>query len=379
MAGHYAMVTTITGSICLFTNALKGCSSSGFVMFILSVITLTSLVLASAAAVEGRRLEGPEPSLELLLDVDTGVDDALAIILATTLPHVRVDVITTVAGNADLGTVYNNTLRALKVINRTDIPVYKGAEKPISGFGHQEEVYYGPDNFGGVSALYPMGENSARGTQKHAALRMIEIVKERPGRMTMVIMGPLTNLATALLVEPDFLDNVQHVYILGGDVFGKTEFNFVADPEAIMVALQRSSCAVTLVPWDVAVQATVPWDTYYSVTNKTGPLPEFLRDTTSHTVQCCLGHSPGFSLGDFMAVLAATVQESITLTTVHRADVELHGTYTRGQLVLACTPDMLPHVTRNITIVERFNVTAVEEYFKRTFDPDETSTRDERR
>ncbi|KAH9375220.1 hypothetical protein HPB48_022594 [Haemaphysalis longicornis] len=84
--------------------------------------------------------------------------------------------------------------------------------------------------------------------------------------------------------------------------------------------------------------------TYNSITKKTGPLQTFLRDTTSYTVQCCLQDSPGFNVGDFLAVLAATVPESVQETVVHRVDVELAGTYTRGQLVHAWQPKDLPYV-----------------------------------
>ncbi|XP_077536051.1 uncharacterized protein LOC144148383 [Haemaphysalis longicornis] len=145
----------------------------------------------------------------------------MAIILAATLPNVSLKAVTVTYGNTNLSNAYNNTLRVLNVVNRTDVPVYKGADRSIDGQSDYETVYFGPDNFGGASVLYPIGGNHASDPQAHAYLKVIDIVRANPGRHTIVAMAPLTNLAIALLVEPDFLENVEHLYILGGTLYGK--------------------------------------------------------------------------------------------------------------------------------------------------------------
>ncbi|XP_070390354.1 nucleoside hydrolase-like [Dermacentor albipictus] len=351
------------------------------------VLMWTSIRLACAAlflagnagAVLSSGRNDGDPYLRLLLDVDPGVDDALAITLAARLhENVRLEAITVVAGNADLQTGYNNTLRTLNVLDRRDVPVYKGADRPIDGHGRTEKTYFGPDNFGGVSAKYPMSRNPAADPHIPGYIKMIQAVKYNPGQLTLVLMAPLTNLAIALLVAPEISAGIRHVYILGGTLYGKgnasptAEFNFFTDPEAAFVVLQRATCPITIVPWEAILQATVPWDTYYSITNKSGRIQKFLRDTTAYTVQCCLsgGQSPGgFSVGDFLAVLAAAVPESVAQTLQHRVNVERCGAYTRGQLVHAWEPKILPQVKRNVTIVESFDVGVVEKYFKYTFDP----------
>ncbi|XP_065280712.1 nucleoside hydrolase-like [Dermacentor albipictus] len=313
--------------------------------------------------------------LRLLLDVDPGVDDALAITLAAALPNVRIEAITVVAGNAELETAYNNTLRILNVVNRTEVPVFKGADRSIDGYGSTEKIYFGPDNFGNVSAQYPMSSNPDICSQTGYA-KMIEIVKANPGQLTFILMGPLTNMAIALLMDPEFSTGIRHVFILGGTLYAKgnvrssAEFNFFTDPEAALIVLQRTTCPITIIPWEAILQAPMPWDTFYSITNQTGTLQKFLRDITNHTVQCCLsgGQSPGgFSLGDFLAVLAAAVPESVNQTVQNRVDVERCGMHTRGTLVHAWAPQTLPHVKRNVTIVESFNVGTVENFFIATF------------
>ncbi|KAH7960815.1 hypothetical protein HPB49_023587 [Dermacentor silvarum] len=361
-----------------------------------------ALILAvNTAAVLSVGPNNRDPCLRLLLDVDTGVDDALAITLAARLSNVCIEAITVVAGNADLPTGYNNTLRTLNVINRTKVPVYKGADRPIDGHWDTEKTYFGPDNFGGVSAQYPMSRNPAGDPQTPGYIKMIELVKKNRGQQTLVLMAPLTNLAIALLAAPEISEGIRHIYILGGTLYAKgnanptAEFNFFTDPEAALVVLDRATCPITIIPWEAALQATVPWaipklsckppyltpsifcfshsqNTYYSITNKSGKLQKFLRDITTHTVQCCLsgGQSPGgFSVGDFLAVLAAAVPESVTKTLEHRVNVERCGEYTRGQLVHAWEPKILPEVKRNVTIVESFDVGIVEKYFKYSFDP----------
>ncbi|KAH9375222.1 hypothetical protein HPB48_022170 [Haemaphysalis longicornis] len=258
------------------------------------------------------------------------------------LPSCNTKLEKTLLSPAVLGGILGGNLRCSEWRH---VPVYKGADRSIDGQSDYETVYFGPDNFGGASGLYPIGRNPAPDPQAHAYLKVIDIVRANPGRHTIVAMAPLTNLAIALLVEPDFLENVEHLYILGGTLY-----------------VLRSSHG------DIRLQAGTQ-STYNSITKKTGPLQTFLRDTTSYTVQCCLQDSPGFNVGDFLAVLAATVPESVQETVVHRVDVELAGTYTRGQLVHAWQPKDLPYVKRNTTIVKRFNTRLVEQYFKQVFDP----------
>ncbi|KAH6942369.1 hypothetical protein HPB50_004221 [Hyalomma asiaticum] len=315
--------------------------------------------------------------LRLLMDVDTGVDDAMAITFAGTSPNFCLLAITVVAGNTNLSNAYNNTLRVLKQINRTDVPVYKGADRPIDGFWEYEAVYFGEDNFGNVGHRYEMGNNSAGDVHDYGYMKMLEFMRNSSGDLTLMMLGPLTNLAIALLVEPNITQNVKAIYILGGNIYGMgnilpgSEFNFLTDPEAALVVLQRALCPVYIVPWETVLGSVVPWATFNETTAKNGSLQTFLLDISNHTIQCCHAGRTGYSLGDWMAMLAALVPESITESIENRVSVELTGTHTRGQLVHAWMPYMLTEVKRNVTIIKKFNQSIVDEYFKRTFDPAE--------
>uniref|UniRef100_A0A224Z021 Inosine-uridine preferring nucleoside hydrolase n=1 Tax=Rhipicephalus zambeziensis TaxID=60191 RepID=A0A224Z021_9ACAR len=313
--------------------------------------------------------------IRLLMDVDTGVDDAMAITFAGTSPNVCLEAITVVAGNTNLSNAYNNTLRVLKQINRTDVPVYKGADRPIDGFWNYEAVYFGEDNFGNAGHLYDMGENKAGDIHQYGYVKMMELIKNQTKQLTLMMLGPLTNLAIALLVEPNITQQVKAIYILGGNIYGKgnilpgSEFNFLTDPEAALVVLQRAECPVYIVPWETVLDSVVPWVIFHNITNKTGELQQFLFNISNHTVQCCHDGRTGYSLGDWMAMLAAVVPDSVIDSVQHRVSVELTGTQTRGQLVHAWMPYMLTEVKRNVTIIKKFNQSIVNEYFSKTFDP----------
>uniref|UniRef100_A0A0K8REC4 Putative inosine-uridine preferring nucleoside hydrolase n=1 Tax=Ixodes ricinus TaxID=34613 RepID=A0A0K8REC4_IXORI len=311
-----------------------------------------------------------------VLDVDTGVDDAMA--LMEMLSYNKcVEAITVVAGNTNLENAYNNTMRVLQEINKTEIPVYKGADRPILGLWEPEAVYFGSDNFGNVAQNYTIGKNSATDST-FAPLKMMQLIKESCGQITLIMLGPLTNLAIALLVDPHITRNVSEIYILGGNIEGRgnirpgSEFNFLVDPEAAEVVLQRAECNITIVPWEAVLKSTLPWGVYNATIEVKGKKANFLKAITNHTVATFLGggKSPGFSFGDFLAVLAAVDPHSVASKQKNRVAVELTGTHTKGMLVHGWAPYMITHVNRTVDIVDYFNVTNIEAAFNKTFNED---------
>lgn len=101
------------------------------------------------------------------------------------------------------------------------IPVYKGADRPIDGRWDHEAVYFGPDNFGGVAMKYPMGKNSAENDMTYAPMKIIELIKKYPGQISVLLLGPPTNFAVAMLAEPNLTQYVREIFILGGTIEGK--------------------------------------------------------------------------------------------------------------------------------------------------------------
>ncbi|KAM7297282.1 putative uridine nucleosidase 2 [Ixodes scapularis] len=336
------------------------------------------LVLLPAAAIAMRYSVDnfklcPYGDMRYIMDVDTGVDDAMA--LMGMLSYSKcVEAITVVAGNTNMENAYNNTMRVLKELGQTQIPVYKGADKPILGHWEPEEDYFGSDNFGNVASKYVIGKNTAR-DDTFAPLKLIELIRASPNRITLILLAPLTNLAIALLVDSNITRNVSEIFILGGNIEGHgnirpgSEFNFLVDPEAAQVVLDRVECRVTIVPWEAVLKSTLPWGVFNSTVEGQGKKAKFLKALTNHTISCCLGNgkSPGFSLGDFLAVLAVVDPSSVHERLHHRVAVELTGFHTKGMLVHGWTADMLPHVNRTVDIVDWFNARNIEMAFTKTF------------
>ncbi|KAM7296254.1 non-specific ribonucleoside hydrolase RihC-like [Ixodes scapularis] len=314
--------------------------------------------------------------MSYILDVDTGVDDAMAL-MAMLSHNKHVEAITVVAGNTDLENAYNNTMRVLQEINKTEIPVYKGADRPILGIWEPEAAYFGSDNFGNVAQNYTIGNNSANDTT-FAPLKMMDLIRSSCNNITLILLGPLTNLAIALLVDPHITRGVSEIFLLGGNIEGRgnirpgSEFNFLVDPEAAEVVLQRVECNVTIVPWEAVLKSTLPWNIFNATIGGTGRKAAFLKALTNHTITVFLGNgkSPGFNLGDFLAVLAALDPGSVASKGAHRVAVELTGTHTKGMLVQGWAPYMISYVNRSVDIVNWFNVTHIEAGFNKTFNTD---------
>jgi len=170
----------------------------------------------------------------IILDVDTGVDDAMAIALALADPAIDLVACTTLAGNIDVAQATRNTLAVLDWFGATAVPVYRGASRPLARPLFMADYFHGADGLG--ESRFPAsarGEGAYRGPAA-----MIRLATERPRELTLVCVGPLTNLAIALNVEPRLPELVAGVIVMGGayhvpgNVRPDAEFNIFCDPEA---------------------------------------------------------------------------------------------------------------------------------------------------
>ncbi|KAH7957362.1 hypothetical protein HPB52_018132 [Rhipicephalus sanguineus] len=318
----------------------------------------------------------------LVLDVDCGVDDALALILALSL-HSTVEAVTCVAGNTTVQNVVKNVRRVLAVCGRSEIPVYRGCDQPLSQPLDLADEYHGCDGLGGVSDQFPCTDDDVEDEEDdgsvagrwpvHAAERLIELARKDPGQITLLLLGPLTNAALALTLDPRFGANLKEIFILGGNVEGRgnvspgAEYNFKTDPEAANVVLTRAQCAITIVPWEAVVKSPIPWEVYSMMTRQHTAKSRFVRAITRFS----LGYydksgSGGYEVGDALVVAAVLAPDSVaSALEERRVAVELSGTHTRGQLVHAWTPDLLPDVKRTVRVVTTFNKERVSELLMR--------------
>lgn len=204
-------------------------------------------------------------ALEVVIDTDLGADDAMAVLLMLSkLSRANVLALTAVTGNTGAVNVTRNVLLTLQVADRTDIPVYTGSEQGLV-YKQVPTCYFGCDGLGDVFHNKPSLELRK---EEHAALALANIVKERPGRVTVVCIGPLTNLALALHIYPRLLEDVKNVVILGGSYLGGggvkpgVEFNTYSDPEAAAYVFSKVPVdkPVTVVPSETTHGVSLPLD-----------------------------------------------------------------------------------------------------------------------
>ncbi|MGD9715358.1 MAG: nucleoside hydrolase [Thermomicrobiales bacterium] len=174
--------------------------------------------------------------LRLILDVDTGTDDALALAYAVSHPDIELVAVTTVAGNIGVGQTTANTVAVLDWLGAVDVPVHRGASRPLAR-PHRDAIYFHHEGGLGGARLQPSARPMGRDRGPAAIIRLSF---EYPGELTLVCAGPLTNLAIALNVEPSLVDRLAGVVVMGGaySVPGNTtpssEFNILVDPEAAL-------------------------------------------------------------------------------------------------------------------------------------------------
>jgi purine nucleosidase len=175
-------------------------------------------------------------TIPIILDCDTGTDDALAILLALASPELDVLAITVAGGNVGLDRTLANTL-ALTKLARSTVPVYQGADRPLLGSFFNEPRIHGIDGLGGI--VLPDGGQPAPEIASDAIRR---ILRTAPEPVTLVGIAPVTNLALALMTEPALTANIAQIVLMSGawaegNATPAAEFNALNDPEALAVLL----------------------------------------------------------------------------------------------------------------------------------------------
>ena len=198
--------------------------------------------------------------LPVILDVDTGIDDALALALAVRSPGVDLVAVTTVAGNVDVERATANTLAVLDWLGAAEVPVHRGASRPLVR-PHRDATYLHATGGLGSAKLPPSGRTIAADRGPAA---IIQLATARPGELTLVCVGPLTNLAIALNVEPQLPELLRDVVVMGGafevpgNVTPAAEFNVYVDPEAAVQVFAAPFPRLTVVGLDVSQQTALP-------------------------------------------------------------------------------------------------------------------------
>src|SRR4051812_11185606 len=249
----------------------------------------------------------------IILDVDTGTDDALALAFAVASADVDLVAVTTVAGNVDVERATANSLAVLEWLGASHVPVHRGASRPLVRPHRDASHYHGESGLG--SARLPRSERDVGHDRGPAAI--IRLARERPGELTLVAVGPLTNLAIALNVEPRLPELLRSVIIMGGafhvpgNVTPAAEFNIYVDPEAAGQVFAASFSRLVAVGLDVTERVALTRDDW-NAANQRSDLPAsaaLLREVGRFAFSV-LGHDD-FALHDPLATAAAVAPELI--------------------------------------------------------------------
>jgi purine nucleosidase/ribosylpyrimidine nucleosidase len=202
--------------------------------------------------------------VKVILDVDTGTDDAVAIMFAALHPDLELVAVTTVNGNVPLEHTTDNTLRTLDFIGRGDVPVYPGLARPLV-----RHDFPGRKDYGGKSDMHglelPIPAPVSKAQDTGAVEFLVETFRAATEPIALVPTGPLSNIGAAVAIAPEIGEQVHEVVIMGGgyrhgNVTPAAEFNIWADPEAADMTLTAGFDPLTLVPLDATHQALVTRD-----------------------------------------------------------------------------------------------------------------------
>ena len=304
-----------------------------FVTSSAAAVIVSGLVPDAAAATtfaEQPANRGTAP-FRVIIDTDPGVDDALALLLAMRSPELKIEAITPVAGNVPLELTLPNALRMVEIAGRTDIPVAAGAKAPLMRRLVTAAYAHGENGLGG--AVFPEPTTKPVATPAPELIR--QIVRKYPGEVTLITIGPLTNIATALNSDAELVGMVRRLVMMGGSLSGgnvtpAAEFNMYVDPEAARIVFQ-SGIPITMVGLDVTRKTSLTDEHVRVLEAAQNPVSQAAakigRNAINHNREG--GYLVGPNMHDSLAV-AGFLDPAILTLQEYYVDVETTGELTAG-------------------------------------------------
>ena len=281
-----------------------------------------------------------------LIDTDTGSDDAVALVMALTNPEIRVEAITVVAGNVPLEQGVQNALYTVELTG-ANVPVYQGMGAPLLRPHESAQHVHGSDGMGDIG----LDVYGRRPAPEHATDVLQETINRYPGEITLVTLGPLTNVALALLRDQSLAGKVSNCVIMGGtgrghgNVTPVAEYNIWVDPEAAQIVFE-SGIPITMVGWDVSYTYATLNEAEAARLRALGtPLATFCVDIQAALIKFATETSglDGFDLPDPIAMAVAIDPSIVTESKRLFVAIETGGSWCRGQTVV----DLLGVTGRN--------------------------------
>ncbi len=289
-----------------------------------AIVAFSLLALTLPASAAGKKV---------IFDTDPGTDDAMALMLALNSPELDVRAITVVPGNVTAQQGLENALRMVSLANRCDIPVAAGAQHPLFQKLITAEFWHGKNGLANIE----LPASKCKIDSHYGPDLIIEMVHAAPHEITLVPVGPLTNIALALEKDPSIVPLVKEVILMGGSITGgnvnaAAEANIYNDPEAAQIVFQ-AGWPVTMVGLDVG-DKTLFTTKYLEQLGKThGPINDFIYGVAHYLLDLSAKYGfDGTSMYDPLAVGVAIDAKLVQAPAMH-VDVETRGDFTRGETV----------------------------------------------
>lgn len=267
----------------------------------------------------------------IILDVDTGVDDAFAVLFAAMHPDINLLGVTCVDGNTNIGNVVANTLKVLDAAGAPQIPVARGAVRPLLGESQYAEYVHGADGMGDLG-IAP----SQRSVDSRSAVELLrDLIEASPEPVTIVPLAPLTNIALFLRAFPDTAKKVHRIVLMGGsasagNATAAAEFNIWHDPEAAAIVFQ-SGVPITMYGLDVFMRPGITREQALVMQSSHSPAAKF-GGALALAFMERLGVSP-VTLGDYGAV-ASVIRPDLFTTQMFDVVVDTSAGPARGQTIV---------------------------------------------
>jgi inosine-uridine nucleoside N-ribohydrolase len=269
----------------------------------------------------------------VIIDTDPGIDDAMAILLALNSPELKVEALTVVPGNVEAAQGLENALKLVSLAARCDVPVAGGAQHPLNQKLITAQFWHGKNGFAGVELPAP----TCKADPRFGPDLIIEMVHKYPHEITLIPVGPLTNIALAVSKDPGIAPLVKDIVIMGGsitggNVNGAAEANIYNDPEAAQIVFQ-AGWTVTMIGSDVGERTLMTRKDVTQLQANHAPESDFIGKLADfYLTRSEKSGYQGAAMYDPLAVGTVIDPALVTLKSMH-VDVETRGELTRGETV----------------------------------------------
>ncbi|MDW7754650.1 MAG: nucleoside hydrolase [Brevefilum sp.] len=304
----------------------------------------------------------------IVIDCDPGIDDAQAIMMAYAHPEVKIEAVTSVSGNVDINHTTSNVLKVLDILDAHEIPVYAGAKSALVSKSENASFVHGEDGMGDIGL-----PNSRRKVEEMpAAVALIKLAKENPGELSLIAIGPLTNIALSIHLEPGLPMLFKELVIMGGAFLSKgntqnypAEFNIYADPDAAHVVFEKWQ-GFRMVTWEATLAHGIPSETVLKLCQCDNPRSKFLNKLMSRVEIYKTTQKTKLSYFADPLAMAVMLEPDIVLESSDKyVQVERFGHLSRGMTVVDWWG--ASQKTPNVNIVQKVDIERFVELFQMAF------------